>query len=506
MARTVCSNCSFLEDRKTNYHDPHLSSSVTTDLWWQLADLESEITRVQSLLRHLEQRRLHMKREINDQSLILRLPPEITSEIFVSCLSDHSWEDTVDNYFLPRTQASMPLMFGRICSTWRDIAWSTPTLWCSVELDLDELVDPVLVDQWLTRSGTLPLSICAWVQSDVPNPSVVAIMDIIARRSDRWRNVAFELPSFCYDALSRVKYKLPNLKYFALDNLMWSTGREPKLDMFSFAPSLRNVRMWGFSPHILALPTNQLTALRMDCEYVDSCVAMLQCSPHVIDCTFETIRVPSSGLYHAFTHLLESLVVTFDARDDGPIYDILDAFTIPAVRKLSCSPYGGFPHSNFIHLMTRSSCSLRTLSLTGVYIYDMQLIGCLRAAPSLEELFLNQVTVTNGIWPMLNPSHPLSRAPASTLLPKLTTFECSGPLDNFNLDFSVLESFLRSRWCDKESIVFKDSESSSIARLQSAKFEMIGSGVPDLHTLAQLQQLVEEGMNLKLSTSNGSWV
>jgi hypothetical protein len=40
----------------------------------------------------LVQQRIHLKRDINARSSpILRLPPEICSEIFVSYLSDNAW-------------------------------------------------------------------------------------------------------------------------------------------------------------------------------------------------------------------------------------------------------------------------------------------------------------------------------------------------------------------------------------------------------------------------------
>jgi hypothetical protein len=171
-----------------------------------------------------------------------------------------------------------------------------------------------------------------------------------------------------------------------------------------------------------------------------------------------------------------------------------------------CADRQFFPHFSFISLIFRSSCSLQTLSLHNFQISENNFIECLQAIPSLQNLSLTNM-ITPKILRMLNPC--VSNAgPSNNLLPNLRTIECSGSLDPFGTDFSALVSLLRSRWANRGLAPFNHSETVSIARLrvQSGKFEAIGTGVPDAHTLAQLLQLVEEGMNVVLSTTAGYWV
>ncbi|KAJ6480949.1 hypothetical protein C8R45DRAFT_905564, partial [Mycena sanguinolenta] len=72
-------------------------------------------------------RELMMEKAIIEDSLrliiypILTIPVEITSEIFLHCLP-------AIEAALPSTN-SAPLLLGRICQTWRDIAYSNPRLW-----------------------------------------------------------------------------------------------------------------------------------------------------------------------------------------------------------------------------------------------------------------------------------------------------------------------------------------------------------------------------------------
>ncbi|KAJ7751691.1 hypothetical protein B0H16DRAFT_1225672, partial [Mycena metata] len=51
---------------------------------------------------------------------ILTLPVELTAEIFVHCLPDDP---------VPPSGKVAPMLLGRICRKWRNIAKGTPRLW-----------------------------------------------------------------------------------------------------------------------------------------------------------------------------------------------------------------------------------------------------------------------------------------------------------------------------------------------------------------------------------------
>jgi hypothetical protein len=189
--------------------DSH-SPCRAADPWQQLAALESEIMNVDVLPRELVLKLIHLKRNINAcSSPVLQLPPEITSEIFFAYISDNV-RDAVDTWQL---QFRSPLIFGTVCSSWRELAWSTPGLWSSLKLDLTMKADSTLVDQWLLRSGTttlLSMHASFYEPYNIPNPHVMAIMDVIARYSERWSHIAFELPQFCYERLVSRVYHEPS--------------------------------------------------------------------------------------------------------------------------------------------------------------------------------------------------------------------------------------------------------------------------------------------------------
>ncbi|KAF8146307.1 hypothetical protein K438DRAFT_1990938 [Mycena galopus ATCC 62051] len=84
---------------------------------------------------------------------VLTLPPEIVGEIFTN------WLPSYPDCPPPRGSLS-PLFLGQICRQWRTIAFSTPSLWRAIRVELmrghseKELAAELeLLKTWLKRSG-----------------------------------------------------------------------------------------------------------------------------------------------------------------------------------------------------------------------------------------------------------------------------------------------------------------------------------------------------------------
>ncbi|KAF8211064.1 hypothetical protein K438DRAFT_1449849, partial [Mycena galopus ATCC 62051] len=78
------------------------------------------------------------------------LPTELTSEIFINCLSS--------GRVVPRARTP-PLLLAQVCSKWRAIAFSVPELWNCVRPRHLSANTIQLLELWLHRAGTLPISI-----------------------------------------------------------------------------------------------------------------------------------------------------------------------------------------------------------------------------------------------------------------------------------------------------------------------------------------------------------
>lgn len=479
-----------ISEKPTGVGSTSHSQIETKDQSHQLSDLQSETAYVQTLLHSLVQSQYHLKRELNARSApILQLPPELLSEIFIIYASGSVWSEWIRRH-------RSPLILGKVCNSWRELAWSIPKLWSSIWLELWRNKDPALVDQWLVRSGKLPLSICASLHSST-SLAVVAVLDVVARHAERWFRVIFNIPLSCYDVFECVKGRLHSLEYISLQVEETEEERDT-LEMFGIAAQLHTVRLKGYFPFLL--PTAQLKTLCIDNDYVDECLDILRLSP-LVNCEFKVVRHSLGGMPpNVFAAELESLKISI-LDDPAVLAMIFDTLTVPAAREFICQGLDviDFPHASFISLMSRSSCSLQILCLDSFDISDSDLIECLRAVPLLRELILDYTNITEELFRMLHPGHPSNSNLSNVLLPRLERFEYSGDL---GIDFTVLISLLCSRWDQSQTTLVTD-ELQNVARLKSFKFYSRELGRPDPQSFSQLQDLAREGMEIMV---DGTWL
>ena len=131
-------------------------------------DPMDELAELDALSERLRLKRYDLKRKINRlySPIIRKLPLDVMSTIFEFCLPGFT-----DHQLLPYTEEdlSIPLSLGAICSYWRDIAWSTPSLWSSLVIRVPSKhkshITTGIAQEWLARSGQLPLSIRIYSKS-----------------------------------------------------------------------------------------------------------------------------------------------------------------------------------------------------------------------------------------------------------------------------------------------------------------------------------------------------
>ncbi|KAJ7641727.1 hypothetical protein FB45DRAFT_1054162 [Roridomyces roridus] len=118
----------------------------------QIDQASADIERQKELLKNLERNKSLLQRQLNDlRDRIARLPLEISSDIFIRCLPSRPG---------PEIFPSIPMLFLEICSTWTDIALSTPALWARVHFELSRPRGfNQLLTLWFQRSGGHPLHI-----------------------------------------------------------------------------------------------------------------------------------------------------------------------------------------------------------------------------------------------------------------------------------------------------------------------------------------------------------
>ncbi|KAJ7161470.1 hypothetical protein C8R43DRAFT_1233693 [Mycena crocata] len=213
----------------------------------------------------------------------LPLPPEILAEIFVHCLPDDSLA-TPD----PTTA---PLLLCRICRQFREVALTTPDLWTSLNVDLEQAdglqeefrTDYIeLCKSWLSRARTKPLLL--GLQDDLGCcASLPLCLGIIVSVSSRWQFVDLEL------SLDTAKL-LPQAGEFPLLEELNITAKDDLSCIpisFHAAPKLRRVFIsdHGSVQHMQFL-WHQLTEYQTWNISISCCFYVLRDATQIVDANF----------------------------------------------------------------------------------------------------------------------------------------------------------------------------------------------------------------------------
>jgi hypothetical protein len=466
-----------------------------TDPRCQLKKLESEITRLKALLDELEHERAPLlKKEINRRfPPILRLPHELSAQIFTTAFPENSRNTW---------RSATPLVLGKVCSTWRRIAWSTPRLWNTISLRRPQYssVHIELLGEWLERSGQCLLYIHITYPgfhnglTQVKTTPLWQIVHLLSSFSKRWGKLDLDFSDFIlFEKFCSISgpHDLP-----LLSSLSIKLGRtmDPHhfIQPFRQAPELLSLRLSGAaSLKSLILPIHRLTRVWLGYTPLDECLDLLRDNPQLVHCTFDCIERGSNtqNLSHVSTNQLESLDLYLGDRRAAS--DLFDYLTIPSLNELAIHTYVfQFRTSSFISFIERSGCVLQRLSLSSATISEKEFVDCMRVIPSLVELDLQYMTVTSG-QRAEGTSRALNVDISGDLLPNLRKLSCT-------TQFIYLPGWLDmllSRWNP-----LQPSQLRFVALLSATR------DIPDATTLAGFRKLVAEGMDITLATHDRRWL
>ncbi|KAK1220966.1 hypothetical protein PQX77_016237 [Marasmius sp. AFHP31] len=372
----------------------------------ELRKLDQEITRLQAQRDELNQFILKHRMLL---SPFRRLPGDLWGEIFVRCLPDES---------LPvRSLVEAPLLFTSICHSWREIALSTPRLWNAIHISIPNPLSRYAwllhdrtegVKLWLTRSGSLPLTISlgskprsVWdqfVQSDMERVenSHKAFFTMLYQFSYRWKSLTFSgLPSSFLRRLETRRgeedaplvTEIIQQERFQPGSMQFQGETYPAvLSLFARSPAIRVLDIE--LPQISALakfPTRSagLTVLRLHLRNPIDCTTVLRALCILCPALLELSLIMYPSLNHFVAEstpavvweYLQRLYLSFpDDDDESAIRKSFDTITTPSLAHLGLFSHslnynqdvdlirhGGLP---FDDLIIRSKCDLLSLHLS----------------------------------------------------------------------------------------------------------------------------------------------
>ncbi|KAJ6541678.1 hypothetical protein B0H19DRAFT_321400 [Mycena capillaripes] len=262
-------------------NDPPLEAEIQTtretiakeEDWLRI--LDENIAHVQSVLGVLLQKRDECEdkiRRYTSISLLRRFPPEILCNIFLfTLLPAHEMEDLPQERFFNFGNHDSPWILPRICSRWRSISLSFPSLWTTViisptyERDTDSPKSddssvevycrsggsvPYPVEMFkaqLTRSGSAPLSVVL-KDEGLSTDALRALLD----SSTRWESL--NCPKHG-NLIPNLSGKVPLLRKIHLGGK--ASRREIAMQVLD-APALQEVSLKRYKSPII-LPRSQIT-------------------------------------------------------------------------------------------------------------------------------------------------------------------------------------------------------------------------------------------------------
>ena len=353
-------------------------------------DPRDELAGLDALSEHLTfNRYAALKRNINQlySPIVRKLPPDVTSIIFEFCLPDFQLS--------PYTEwdVSIPLSLGAICSYWRDIAWSTPNLWSSLVVLVpskhDLHITTGMAEEWLARSGQLPLSIRIIVSGSYKK-TISALANIINQYSTRWSHLDLEMPLHCYQHFHATDNHAPILKSIQFHGLNRAMGLNFELTCPRLERAILSFPMGGIN-----IQCDNLTHLTIHSMPIIDSLLILRKTSRLVFCkvsgSCERYRGPSLGaLVLTSLKSLQLLIANYAKYFlNNLIAPHLEEFSLPIYYKPSTGVITSF--------LRRSACSLLSLSMIFSTFppYFEGFMDILQSMPSLNKLSIISITTTS---------------------------------------------------------------------------------------------------------------
>ncbi|KAF5356617.1 hypothetical protein D9758_008205 [Tetrapyrgos nigripes] len=431
----------FCSNYAASHNDVPLIKDLLSTSLETLCRLNSEIQQLQTTLQKLEQERDSVQHYVDAHKALLSpvraLPVEIISEIFAHCLPGDR------NPICSHAEA--PLLLGRVCKDWRDVSLSSPCLWASIHIVIPmsgnpSVLHPLIdartqgIESWLTRSGSLPLSISIFaVPSEIRGEvtgglildSVGNLLDCISQRSNRWQDIHFNLSRAC---ISMVKERwpwggnreLPHLRTFKLTRPtrpLRSPSAKFEREWVSKAPNLRILSLrlveigdllverfpWSRLTHLeLQMPTIVLSAavhVLSQCRDLQS-LTMSSVDPADAPTEVHTITFP-----YLRSLSIRSRVCFADKTTAVDVCNIFCYIDAPVLRSLKVHIWGSEPDSciPFVGLLSPGNL-IEELDICGPS--DI-LIDTLALLPNVTVLRIRNSTLYDILLHRLTPSHSI---------------------------------------------------------------------------------------------------
>ncbi|KAK7471262.1 hypothetical protein VKT23_002670 [Stygiomarasmius scandens] len=294
-----------------------------------------------------------------------------------------------------------------VCAGWRELARSMPKLWSFLyfggfssqrdSLPLGNLQLVISTHLELSQQHTLDFEVALYAPI---KPEIFEfLLKPIVANANRWRDVALRLPIdiFLQQDLAPVKGNLSLLRKLALSSNgnSWDASA---LDAFEIAPSLRSLRLISGVPTNLRLPWKQISNHTIEYSSLSTALRALSSTTEATHVTLlQCDQLESTSTQNIIIHSLRSLSIVINRKNPG-FYYWFKWLTLPRLNHLEILGDESLaPESSshvpeyFSSFLSRSSCTITSLSLVGLAIGDVNTVSILSSLTSLSTLTIHEL-------------------------------------------------------------------------------------------------------------------
>ncbi|KIM43024.1 hypothetical protein M413DRAFT_26231 [Hebeloma cylindrosporum] len=344
-----------------------------------------------------------------------------------------------------------PMLLIRVCSTWRAVALTSPLIWARLHISFpgDPSVSSILgvtlssaaiakrhrifskvmqvrcqvVKDWLTRSGTCPLSISF-------SYPIIGFMEVaddfmgsrellqqLISFSHRWKHIVLFLPLSIYKKLESLisddALPLPLLKSLEC-KIYWGQIVYPVLVPVRLleAPNLQQLSLTS-PPHLAQNPTilshmwGRLTDLRIQSSIRDvSFYDIIKICHNLVTCHVDSLDIYSDDFGSFQTEVVIPTLKMIRINESGGPSHAVRAINAPNLKSLDYRFPSRFREHDpstlmsadvLLGLVERGASTLRKLTLKPLVMRPEDTITCLRLANQLSHLVLRSPSSAYGL-------------------------------------------------------------------------------------------------------------
>ena len=385
-----CSACLRLQDVQSKIHE---SKEPPTELYIQEAHTKSSVNAAHDLII------CHLPLELVSNIFIFCNPHPIQTDDFGPSLSYRPWSA---NW---RYQISL----GMVCTAWRNIVRSTPQLWTTICIRLQNLCESPKLEfvlLCLQLSGSLPLHIYAWVPwnhepDEDDYPTLISLLEALNFHSERWKTLDLSMTP---RLILRVKCVFPTAS--TLEHLRIDCDRlgrpGPWFDTqrcVSFGLSApRVVNAYGIPFPSLGVSWRNVTHVKLDALKAGECLTLFQQAMQLVDLVIFLLESGGSNLSELGEVVTAPNLISWRVEFEEDSDVLLRKICLPSLVHLDVDECTSL--DSLEHLVSRSNCPLRTIHLGRATNARDDVIPIFRVTPLLEKIVLSHAT-SHGIHKLL---------------------------------------------------------------------------------------------------------